>query len=304
MDTFRFNGSVVERNQSTGLHSPYNPVTDTSTTAAFQVSTKDSRDHSTTRGNTSKKKGPVCVFCKGSHPTHTCESVTDHQKRLEIVKRENLCFNCLAHHKISQCQSRFRCKKCKKKHHTTLRNSEAQPSGPTHDKTADKLPAPNSSTDVAGFLTPISPSTIPQSATTCLLKTAVAPIIAGNNKTKANILFDEGAQRSFISTEMVKELGISPNSTTDISLASFGSTSRLHQKLGVMTVEIETITGELISLSVLIVPTIAALIQNAVPMSVSTIPHLSGLKLAHPVTSDKNFTISILIGTDYYWEFV
>ena len=182
-------------------------------------------------------------------------------------------FNCLAHHKISQCQSRFWCKKCKKKYHTTLCNSEAQPSGPTHDKTADKPPAPNSSTDVAGFLTPISPTT-PQSATTCLLNTAVAPIIAGNNKTKENILFDEGAQHSFISTEMVEELGISPTSTTDIS---FGSTSRLHQKLGVTTVEIETITGELISISVLIVPTIAAPIQNAVPMSVSTIPRLSGL---------------------------
>ena len=135
-----------------GLYSPYNPVTDTSPTAAFQVSTKDSKDDSTICGNTGKKKGPVCVFCKGPHPTHTCESVTDHQKRLEIIKRENLCFNCLAHHKISQCQSRFRCKKCKKKHHTTLCNSETQHSGPTHDKTADKPPAPNFQQMLKGFL--------------------------------------------------------------------------------------------------------------------------------------------------------
>ena len=156
------------------------------------------------------------MLCKGPYPTHTCESVTDHQKRLEIVKRENLCFNCFSHHNISQFQSRFQCKKCKKKHHTTLCNSETQPSGPIHGKTADKPPAPNSSTEVAGFLTPMSPSTALQSATSCLLKTAVAPFIAGNNKTKANILFDEGAQCSLISTEMVKELGISPTSTTDI----------------------------------------------------------------------------------------
>jgi len=40
---------------------------------------------------------------------------------------------------------------------------------------------------------PISPSTVSHSVTTCLLKTAVTPIIAGNNKTYANILFDEGA---------------------------------------------------------------------------------------------------------------
>jgi len=43
---------------------------------------------------------------------------------------------------------------------------------------------------------------------------------------------------------MVKELGTLPTGTTDISLLSFGSTSRLHQKLGVMTVDIETITQE------------------------------------------------------------
>ena len=33
-------------------------------------------------------------------------------------------------------------------------------------------------------------------------------------------------------------------------------------------------------------------------------PHLSGLNLVHPITSDKKFTISILIGTDHYWKFV
>ena len=58
-----------------------------------------------------------------------------------------------------------------------------------------------SSADVAGFLIPISPCTTPKSVTTCLLKTAVAPVIAGHS---ASVLFDEGAQCSFIScTEKV-----------------------------------------------------------------------------------------------------
>jgi len=39
----------------------------------------------------------------------------------------------------------------------------------------------------------------------CLLKTAVAPVIAGNVKTQANILFDKRAQRSFISAEMAMQ---------------------------------------------------------------------------------------------------
>ena len=33
-------------------------------------------------------------------------------------------------------------------------------------------------------------------------------------------------------------------------------------------------------------------------------PHLKGPKLAHPVMSNKNFTKSLLIGTDHYWDLV
>ena len=192
-----------------GLHDPYNPSSTLMTTGAFQIGARG-------RGvnNSGKRKGPLCIFCKGAHPTHTCESVTEHQKRLEIVQREKLCFNCLAHHKVSQFQSKFRCKKCKKRHHTTLCNSEPPSAEPTSDKVTEKASS-GSSADVTGLLTPASPCAALHTVTTCLLKTAVAPIIAGSNRTKANILFDEGAQRSFISIDMVNKLGISPNSTTD-----------------------------------------------------------------------------------------
>ena len=102
---------------------------------------------------------------------------------------------------------------------------------------------------------------------------------------------------------MVKELEIPSNSNANISLASFGTASRTHQHLPVTTVKIETANGELIPISTL-VPMIAAPIQNAVPIALSTMPYLQGLKLAHPVISNKNFTIQILIGADYYWKFV
>ena len=39
-------------------------------------------------------------------------------------------------------------------------------------------------------------------------------------------------------------------------------------------------------------------------MSKATSLYLSGLTLAHSVTSDKNFHTSILIGANHYWEFV
>jgi len=185
-----------------------------------------------------------------------------------------------------------------------LCNSESPPAKEPSQNTASDSKPSTSSTDVTELLTPTSPCDALEPVTTCLLKTAVAPIVAQGTKTSANILFDEGPQRSFISLDMVRELGIPPSSTTDISLASFGNAARTQQRLGIVTVLVETLSGELIPVQVLIVPTIAASIQNAAPLSVSSMPHLKGLTLAHPVTSNKSFTISLLLGTDFYWKFV
>jgi len=56
-------------------------------TAAFLVDSKPPRD------NEPHDKGPqLCVFCKGSHTANQC-TTTDHHRRLEIVKQNNLCFN-------------------------------------------------------------------------------------------------------------------------------------------------------------------------------------------------------------------
>ena len=48
---------------------------------------------------------------------------------------------------------------------------------------------------------------------TCLLKTATATVSAKNIKTSANILFDEGAQRSLITAQLATELQIIPTAS-------------------------------------------------------------------------------------------
>ena len=37
---------------------------------------------------------PTCVYCKGLHSSAQCNIVVDVKARLEVVKRERLCFNC------------------------------------------------------------------------------------------------------------------------------------------------------------------------------------------------------------------
>ena len=95
-----------------------------SSATSFIVSSRDCSLKKQRPANSDDKRKPQCVFCKGAHPAHNCD-VTDYQKGLEIVKDNSLCFNCLGRHKVTQCPSKFRCRRCKKKHHTSLCNNES-----------------------------------------------------------------------------------------------------------------------------------------------------------------------------------
>ena len=122
--------------------------------------------------------------------------------------------------------------------------------GTTHSSTSTEV----LSIPVTATATSTSGNSLPHSNTTCLLKTAVAPVIAGLTRRLANILFNEGAQRSFILAEMAAKLNLKPTTTQGMALASFGSTNISYQKLRAVTVEIETITGDGIPVSVLVIP--------------------------------------------------
>ena len=62
-------------------------------TASFLTNSFHKLQHDTSE----TKKKLTCVYCKGSHTHGNCEVVKDQQKRLDIIKRDKLCFNCLGH---------------------------------------------------------------------------------------------------------------------------------------------------------------------------------------------------------------
>ena len=89
-----------------------------------------------------------------------------------------------------------------------------------------------------------------------------------------------------------------------IYLSAFALQIPSPQHLEVAKIYLETKTGIKLPLSVLIVPTIAAPLQNAVQSQLTQLPYLQGLTLAHPVTSEKEFELSLLIGADHYWDII
>ena len=102
---------------------------------------------------------------------------------------------------------------------------------------------------------------------------------------------------------MADVLSLKPHHKEDISLSSFVSKHSLNKKMAVGQIYVKTKSGEL-PITVLIVPTIATPLRNTLKTNVTQLLHLRGLPLGHPVMRDGSFKISLLIGSDHYWDIV
>ena len=139
---------------------------------------------------------------------------------------------------------------------------------------------------------------------TSLPQTAIATIRSDSTAIETNILFDEGTQRSFMSQSLASKLGLHSSTRETINLATFGAVTPTRRNLDVVTIHIETESSGNIPIQALIVPEIATPLQNSVRTATQNYLYLQGLKLAHPVTDNENFEISLLIGADHYWDIV
>jgi len=274
------------------------PLLDPTPTASFFTGVGGS--HPRGKGGTRSRS---CPYCKGGHSAIKCVTVKDSTSKKAIITKAGLCYNCLSSsHRSADCPSKFRCRHCGGKHHTTIcEKSDKQQNIPSAPSPGNKeSPSPgNTSESVHATFTPTQMGY----EYPILLKTAVSQVKVGNLSRDANILLDEGAQRSFITKDLADDLGAKPVSTQNISMSSFGSTEHSLRRLEVTTVDVITEQGDKIPLRVLVVPHIATPLKRQHNADINNMPHLRGLRLAHPVSSG-NFSINLLIGADHYWDIV
>ncbi|XP_071135358.1 uncharacterized protein [Mytilus edulis] len=276
-----------------------------------------------------------CVFCHDLHAPAHCTNVSDLETRMDIVKREQLCFNCLGTHRIHECYSNQFCRICNKRHHTSLCIDNPFNSNIVHDNDTSRHIQQNANDSPQNTNFPISnghlqnspnlnqtsvnivndtnqkeeDTTILHSSsndvrTHVLLKTAVAPVWSDNLCIDTHILFDEGSQRSFVTEDLARKLNLHTEGIEILQLSSFGDRNKNVRHLDKSTVFVESNAGQKIPIHVLIVPMIAVPLQNNIRHINRGLNYLRGLKLAHPVTQEESFEISLLIGADYYWDLV
>lgn len=67
------------------------------------------------------RTSPTCTYCKQSHASNKCKTVTDAQKRKEILRKEGRCYVGLKKHHLSRdCPSQNKCFKCNGRHHISI----------------------------------------------------------------------------------------------------------------------------------------------------------------------------------------
>ncbi len=151
------------------------------------------------------------------HRAHECTVVRDPEARKKIAFQSNLYFNCINNHRVSQCNSKNRCRKCHKKHHTSHCNEKnneqvmmPERSGNTQSKPEEKhaqVNIPKQTQPPCPAITKVDPSGQTKPATTLcttlsnhyyhgkqtILKTAINSLESCTALETAHILFDEGA---------------------------------------------------------------------------------------------------------------
>ncbi|XP_070543778.1 uncharacterized protein [Ptychodera flava] len=146
----------------------------------------------------------TCPFCKGSHFASNCSVITDTRQRLDIIKKDRLCFYCFGRHRVSECKSRYSCKKSKKRHHTALHRDDVAVATSTTMDGKERRPTTPEVT-----VTFTKADSLPNKKVNTgpvLLKTAFVPISAHNGiPIRAVILFDEGANQTFASEKFARQ---------------------------------------------------------------------------------------------------
>ena len=253
--------------------------------------------NSSKNGTADKPFKPRCAFCTGEHSSMSCDKFTTPEACNEQARKLKLCYNCLSseHGKLN-CTSKWRCKHCRESHHTKLHFS---------DSTKSKEPSKSNATKTSE-LSVVATQGPPKRPFT-FLETAVATVKSNHSQKVAKILFDQGAQRTIVTSSFARALCLAPIAREQLKLTGFQSdtANTSPQLYDITSLSIIDLAGQSIRVEAIILDHIANPLENPFRVAAANLPHIRGLQLAHPTkNSETLFDIDILLGADHYWSIV
>ncbi|XP_061395347.1 uncharacterized protein LOC133330966, partial [Musca vetustissima] len=167
-----------------------------------------------------------CSLCKGTHTLKSCPKFLsmEFRGRLNVVKRENKCLNCLTHgHRASECKAQG-CPRCKGRHHVLLhKDKSSQNNGPSVNESPNVSHVASSSSNVASspttsangrnFHTSVSKRT--------MLATAWIDILKDGASYKVRALVDPCSDDTFVSSRVQRKLKL-PTTSVSADVSGLG----------------------------------------------------------------------------------
>ncbi|XP_036140471.1 uncharacterized protein LOC118644862 [Monomorium pharaonis] len=219
-----------------------------------------------------------CGICSGNHYMLHCPQYANKtvQQRIILIKKHQLCFNCLGLHKLNQCRTSKRCQKCAAKHHTSIHKASQ---GYAHKTSAT---AESAIISVAQPKTLHSSIEKPFNVPNVLLATAYVKIVAPNGESlKARALIDQGSEISLITERIAQRLKLR-RSNSNIPLIGIGAQRSTKTKRSTtFTIAPHYDSNFQCIVSAHILPKLTTSIPS-VAVNPKSWSHLSGLKLADP----------------------
>ena len=176
--------------------------------------------------------------CNGSHSISQCDRYKQlgTRERKTVVGKLKLCMNCLGRHFVADCPSKYSCRTCNGRHHTSIHCD---------------LPVEQQSGVTSGATF---------SGPSVLLSTAMVSIDDTAGKTLMfRALLDSGSQTSFITAEAASKLNLA-RSTVDVKISVIGGRQQAAkesvsllvgpQKLPVTALVLKSIAGNIPSQSI------------------------------------------------------
>lgn len=232
----------------------------------------------------SHSKARSCLFCNArDHLASRCNSVTNVVARKNILRKQGRCFVCLdTGHLMRNCQSKYSCKKCKKRHNISI-------------------------CDTNGNTPEVQHNNFVSSYNGVLMQTASAECTdVSNFKTrKTRILFDSGSQRSYVSLDLCSKLSLQALRKERVNIKTFGDDDWKIRELEVFQMKIKHRNGNGFCLiEAYGVPKVCGpLTKQDIEFTKKRYTHIECLGLADRNIAGKDLEVNVLIGLDFYHDF-
>eukprot|EP00117_Sycon_ciliatum_P014471 scpid37562/ scgid14717/ len=251
-----------------------------------------------------KRRPPKCFYCSGAHFSDECEQYRDLDARKAHSKLNDRCSICFrSDHIARDCKQARPCFHCKlSTHHRSLCDKKF---GGASVAQSEQKPE-NSTTlnvDATPFLS--ATQTLTSTCEHVIMQTALATIQDESGQSlQARLLFDTGSSRTYITESIRKSLDMPTIGTDVTAMANFGASQRTTQSLPQVEFHVQLLDGSAQSVQASVVPQICCPILKT-PLDTQTHPSLERLPLAEPLTlTREHVEIDILVGTDFYYDFV